>query len=227
VTEVNASPVLSGVPATRAWSRAHAADVHRQRAPTATSRRRRSRSRSTGAPPGQHRRLDRRVQLDAHRGAGPGVYTFSVNVSDGVTSTSASITSRLRGERGAGARERPASATIPELRRIRSPRPPRTADQPPQTLTFSLVGAPAGATIDGSTGAFSWTPSEAQARATIRSRCASATAWRTRMPRSRSRDRGERGAGDRERAGERDASPSCRPTRSRRRPRTATSLRRR
>jgi hypothetical protein len=35
-------------------------------------------------------------------------------------------------------------------------------DLPVQTLTFSLVGAPAGASIDGSTGAFSWTPSEAQ-----------------------------------------------------------------
>jgi len=36
------------------------------------------------------------------------------------------------------------------------------ADVPPNTLTFSLVGAPAGATINGSTGAFSWTPTEAQ-----------------------------------------------------------------
>ncbi|GAA4451131.1 Ig-like domain-containing protein [Novipirellula rosea] len=33
---------------------------------------------------------------------------------------------------------------------------------PGDILTFSLSGAPAGATIDGSTGAFSWTPSEAQ-----------------------------------------------------------------
>jgi len=35
-------------------------------------------------------------------------------------------------------------------------------DLPPNTLTFSLIGAPAGASIDASTGAFSWTPSEAQ-----------------------------------------------------------------
>jgi hypothetical protein len=33
---------------------------------------------------------------------------------------------------------------------------------PAQTLTFSLVGAPSGASIDGTTGAFSWTPTEAQ-----------------------------------------------------------------
>lgn len=37
-------------------------------------------------------------------------------------------------------------------------------DTPVQTLTFSLVGAPAGATIDPSTGAFSWTPSDGPAQ---------------------------------------------------------------
>ncbi len=36
-------------------------------------------------------------------------------------------------------------------------------DQPPQTLVFSLIGAPAGASIDSSTGAFTWTPTAAQA----------------------------------------------------------------
>jgi PKD repeat protein len=46
---------------------------------------------------------------------------------------------------------------------------------PPQTLTFSLgAGAPAGATIDASSGAFSWTPTEVQGpgsyRLTIRVR---------------------------------------------------------
>jgi hypothetical protein len=36
------------------------------------------------------------------------------------------------------------------------------ADLPAQTLTFSLVGAPQGASINASTGAFTWTPSETQ-----------------------------------------------------------------
>src|SRR5207248_2933094 len=37
------------------------------------------------------------------------------------------------------------------------------ADLPINTLTFSLdLGAPAGATIDPTTGVFSWTPTEAQ-----------------------------------------------------------------
>jgi hypothetical protein len=45
-------------------------------------------------------------------------------------------------------------------------------DLPAQTLTFSLVGAPAGAAIDSSSGVFSWTPTEAQGPARTRSRCA-------------------------------------------------------
>jgi len=38
-------------------------------------------------------------------------------------------------------------------------------DLPAQTLTFSLVGAPSGATINPNTGVFSWTPTAAQAGA--------------------------------------------------------------
>ena len=36
------------------------------------------------------------------------------------------------------------------------------ADLPANTLTFSLIGAPAGASIDPNTGEFSWTPTSAQ-----------------------------------------------------------------
>ncbi len=35
-------------------------------------------------------------------------------------------------------------------------------DLPAQTLAYSMTGAPEGATLDGSTGVFSWTPTEAQ-----------------------------------------------------------------
>ena len=35
-------------------------------------------------------------------------------------------------------------------------------DLPAQTLTFSLSGAPAGATIGAASGVFTWTPTEAQ-----------------------------------------------------------------
>lgn len=37
---------------------------------------------------------------------------------------------------------------------------PDLADAPPQSLTFSLVGAPVGADINGSTGVFTWTPTD-------------------------------------------------------------------
>jgi hypothetical protein len=39
-------------------------------------------------------------------------------------------------------------------------------DEPANTLTFSLIGAPAGATINASTGAFSWTPTDGPAQST-------------------------------------------------------------
>lgn len=54
----------------------------------------------------------------------------------------------------------PATATIPELASYTFNAQANDVDG--QALTFSLVGAPAGATINPSTGQFSWTPSEAQ-----------------------------------------------------------------
>src|SRR2546428_28883 len=57
----------------------------------------------------------------------------------------------------------PASATIPEEVAYSFDADASDADVPAQSLTFSLVGAPTGATIDASTGVFNWTPSEAQA----------------------------------------------------------------
>ena len=40
-------------------------------------------------------------------------------------------------------------------------------DLPAHTLTFSLTGAPAGASIDPATGVFTWTPTEAQGPGTF------------------------------------------------------------
>lgn len=53
-----------------------------------------------------------------------------------------------------------ASATIPELAAYTFNAQANDVDG--QALSFSLVGAPAGATIDSVTGQFNWTPSEAQ-----------------------------------------------------------------
>src|SRR5205807_5665924 len=55
-----------------------------------------------------------------------------------------------------------AIATSLEVRRYPFPSTATDHDLPANTLTFSLVGAPAGASIDAATGVFTWTPSEAQ-----------------------------------------------------------------
>jgi len=56
----------------------------------------------------------------------------------------------------------PAAPSIPEMAVYTFTATATDPDLPPQTLTFSLVGAPSGATIGPSTGVFTWTPTEAQ-----------------------------------------------------------------
>ena len=59
----------------------------------------------------------------------------------------------------------PASATIPELSAYTFTATAADVDSP--TLVFSLVGAPAGASINPTTGQFTWTPTEAQGGAGV------------------------------------------------------------
>jgi hypothetical protein len=56
----------------------------------------------------------------------------------------------------------PAADTIPELSPYTFTATATDVESPPESLTFSLVGAPSGASIDPSTGVFTWTPSEPQ-----------------------------------------------------------------
>jgi hypothetical protein len=92
-----------------------------------------------------------------------GVYTFQVRVTDdGVPSLSDSKTviATVTGNTPPSLSGVPTLATVNEQTQLTF-----TAvgtDPDPQTLTYSLVGAPSGATIDPSTGVFTWTPSEAQ-----------------------------------------------------------------
>jgi hypothetical protein len=94
---------------------------------------------------------------------GPGTYPFTVRVSDGVANADAGITITVTEVNQppvlAGV---PAAATIPELVPYSFTATATDPDSPAQTLTFSLVGAPAGASIDGGSGVFTWTPTEAQ-----------------------------------------------------------------
>src|SRR6185503_4611691 len=95
---------------------------------------------------------------------GPGLYPFSVRVSDGTTNTDAPITLTVTEVNVAPVLSGvPAAFTIPALVVYTFTATATDADVPAQTLTFSLVGAPAGATIDGSSGVFAWTPGSDQA----------------------------------------------------------------
>jgi hypothetical protein len=90
---------------------------------------------------------------------GPGVYPITINVSDGTATDSetiqvtvnevneAPVLSPIGDQNGAVGNEVTFDANATD------------ADIPANTLTFSLdAGAPAGATINASTGVFSWTP---------------------------------------------------------------------
>src|SRR5207249_1110742 len=94
---------------------------------------------------------------------GPGTYPFTVRVGDGVASTDAAITLTVTDVNAAPVLSGvPASATIHELAAYTFTAAASDPDVPAETLVFSLVGAPPGTAIDGTTGAFSWTPTETQ-----------------------------------------------------------------
>ena len=94
---------------------------------------------------------------------GPGAYPFSVRVSDGVTNSDAAITLTVTEANAAPVLANvPATATLPELALYTFTATATYADLTAQTLAFSLVSGPSGAGIGGSSGVFTWTPSEAQ-----------------------------------------------------------------
>ena len=108
-------------------------------------------------------------------GQGPGTYKFNVSVSDGVNSTIQTIVLTVSEVNSAPVLSGvPASATIPERAVYTFTAGATDADLPAQTLTFSLTDfdlgnqVPAGATIGGSSGVFSWTPTEAQGPGTYK-----------------------------------------------------------
>lgn len=94
---------------------------------------------------------------------GPGIYNFTVRVSDGALNADANISVEVSEVNIAPTLSNvPGSATIDELAAYTFTATASDPDIPVNTLTFSLVGAPSGASINPSTGAFSWTPTEAQ-----------------------------------------------------------------
>src|SRR5262249_10791443 len=97
---------------------------------------------------------------------GPGTYTFTVKVTDNgsppqsdqkditVTVNEVNLAPTLEGV--------PTEVSIPEMATYNFTATATDDDIPAQNLVFSLVGAPAGASIGASTGVFTWNPSEAQ-----------------------------------------------------------------
>src|SRR5678816_1422334 len=163
VTEANVAPVLAGVPAAAtipelaAYTFTATATDADMPAQTLTFS-------LVGAPAG--------ASIDGSTGAfswtpteaqGPGSYPFTVRVSDGIANTDAAITIDVTESNVAPVlADVPDTTTIVELAPYTFTATATDADLPAQALTFSLVGAPTGASIDASSGAFSWTPTEAQ-----------------------------------------------------------------
>jgi hypothetical protein len=94
---------------------------------------------------------------------GPNSFTFDVRVFDGVVHTTQSITLTVSEANASPSLTGvPSTPSIPELANYTFDANATDGDLPAQTLTFSLVSEPTGASINATTGAFSWTPTEAQ-----------------------------------------------------------------
>ncbi len=96
---------------------------------------------------------------------GPGVYTFTVKVCDNgnpVLCDEQLITLTVEEVNLPPVLADIADATIPEMVQYSFTATATDPDLPAQTLTYSLVSAPEGASIDAATGVFTWTPTEAQ-----------------------------------------------------------------
>ena len=96
---------------------------------------------------------------------GPGSFTFTVRVTDNGTpnlSDTESITVTVSEVNEAPVLGAIGDQTVDEEIELTFTATASDPDLPANGLTFSLDGAPAGASIDGSSGAFSWTPTEAQ-----------------------------------------------------------------
>src|SRR5205814_7889680 len=93
---------------------------------------------------------------------GPGVYAFTVLVSDGQASDSKTIVLTVAEVNVAPVLGGvPSSATIDEEQPYTFTATASDHDLPAQTLTFSLNGAQTGTRHDPTTGAFTWPPSAA------------------------------------------------------------------
>jgi gliding motility-associated-like protein len=112
------------------------------------------------------------ASIDASTGAftwtpaeaqGPGSYTFRVVVSDGALTDEEEITVTVNEVNLAPVLASVGNQTVAEETTLSFTASATDVDLPANPLAYSLAGTvPAGASIDASTGAFTWTPAEAQ-----------------------------------------------------------------
>jgi hypothetical protein len=98
---------------------------------------------------------------------GPGTYNFNVRVSDGALTHDRAVAVTVNEVNTAPVLALIPPQTVDELALLTFTASATDADLPANALTYSLVGAPAGATIVPNTGVFTWTPTEAQGPGTF------------------------------------------------------------
>src|SRR5205085_23911 len=100
---------------------------------------------------------------------GPSTNTFTVQVSDDgspALTDSKTFSVVVNEVNSAPVLTVPTDQTLDELTTLSVSASATDSDLPTNTLTFSLVSSPSGMTIGSSSGAISWTPSEAQGPST-------------------------------------------------------------
>jgi VCBS repeat-containing protein len=89
-------------------------------------------------------------------------YTFTVKVSDGTASDTKTFTVTVTDINTAPVLSAIDPLSVNELMPLTFTATAADSDEPANSLTFSITGAPAGAAIDEDTGVFTWTPGENQ-----------------------------------------------------------------
>lgn len=89
-------------------------------------------------------------------------YTLTIRVSNGQLATDSTVNITVNEVNVAPVLASIPAQTVNEGELLTFTATATDSDIPANTLTFSLIGAPSGASIVGSTGVFSWTPTEAQ-----------------------------------------------------------------
>jgi len=160
VTNVNDAPTLSGVPELAtinemvAYSFTASAEDPDAPAQTLTFS-------LLSAPAGAHIDPDTgEFTWTPTEAQGPASYTFTVRVSDGVVNTDAGVTLSVDEVNTAPTLDAIGDRSVDEGSELTFTATASDPDSPVNGLTFSLVNAPAGATIDSETGAFTWTPGD-------------------------------------------------------------------